>query len=96
MLVHNVDDRRRSWCGSWETKPLDYDKLGPEHVGQPVIYRDHGRAEAGVISSWRDGTVFARYSLGDTAAGARAADLVLGVRPLDGPGSQTESRPGSV
>ena len=52
-----------------------------------MIYRDHGRAEVGVITSWRDGTVFARYSLGDTAAGAKAGDLVLGVRPLDGPGS---------
>lgn len=88
MTVHNVDDRRRSWIGSWETKPLDYDKLGPEHVGKTVIYQDHGRAEAGVISSWRNGIVFARYSRGDTAAGAKASDLVFGVRPLDGPGSQ--------
>jgi hypothetical protein len=84
MIVHNVNDRRRGWVGSWETKPLEYDKL---HVGELVIYRDHGRAEVGVITSWRDGTVFARYSLGDTAAGAKAGDLVLGVRPLDGPGS---------
>lgn len=87
MIVHNVHDRRRRWVGSWETKPLEYDALGAEHVGQWVIYRDHCRAEAGVISSWRDGIVFARYSLGDTAAGAKAADLVLGVRPLDKPGS---------
>lgn len=87
MIVHNVDDRRRSWTGSWETKPLNYGELGPEHVGQTVIYRDHGRAEAGTISSWRDGTVFARYSRGDTAAGAKAADLVFGVRPLNGPGA---------
>lgn len=88
MIIHNVKDRRRSWIGSWETKPLDYDKLGPEHTWQPVIYRDHGRAEVGILSSWRNGIVFARYSLGDTAAGANAADLVFGVRPLDGPGSE--------
>jgi hypothetical protein len=85
MIVHNVDDRRRSWVGSWEAEPLDYDKLGPEHVGRTVIYRDYGRAEAGTISSWRNGTVFARYSRGDTAAGANAADLVFGVKALDGP-----------
>lgn len=85
MVVHNVDDGRHSWVGSWVTKPLDYGKLGPEHVGQTVIYQDHGRAQAGTVSSWRDGIVFARYSRGDTAAGANAADLVLGIRPLDGP-----------
>jgi hypothetical protein len=86
-IVHNVDDRRRGWVGCWETTPLDYDQLGPEHIGRTVIYRDHGRAEAGTLSSWRNGTVFARYSKGDTAAGANASDLVFGVRPLDGPGS---------
>jgi len=50
-----------------------------------VIYRDYGRTEAGTVTSWRDGIVFARYSRGDTAAGANAADLVLGIRPLDTP-----------
>lgn len=85
QLAHNVDDRRRSWVGSWEVEPLDYSRLGPEHVGRTVIYRDHGRAEAGTITSWRNGVVFARYSRGDTSAGANASMLVLGVRPLDGP-----------
>jgi hypothetical protein len=28
--------------------------------------------------------VFARYSAGDTAAGANASDLVFGVRPIEG------------
>lgn len=85
MIIHNVHDRRFSWIGSWEAEQLDYAALGPEHVGKTVIYRDYGRAEAGTISSWRGGIVFARYSAGSTAAGAKAADLVLAVRPLDGP-----------
>ena len=85
MIVHNVHDRRRSYIGAWVAKPLDYAALGPEHVGRTVIYRDHGRAEAGTLTSWRDGIVFARYSQGNTAAGANAADLVFGVRALDTP-----------
>lgn len=85
MIVHNVRDGRRGFIGAWVVEPLVFDALGPEHVGQTVIYRDHSRAEAGTITSWRNGIVFARYSRGDTAAGASAADLVLGVRPLDTP-----------
>lgn len=83
MLVHNVRDGRRSYTGSWVVEPLVYDKLVPADVGRTVIYRDHGRAEAGTLSSWRNGIIFARYSRGDTAAGAQAADLVFGVRALD-------------
>lgn len=83
--VHNVDDRRRSWVGSWETEPLDPRKLTKADVGRTVIYQDHGRAEAGTLSSWRETTIFARYSRGDTAAGASASDLVFGIRALDGP-----------
>lgn len=85
MIVHNVDDRRRGYVGSWEAEPLDFENLPPDILGRTVIYQDHGRAEAGTVTSYRDGLVFARYSRGDTAAGAKAADLVLGVRPLDGP-----------
>lgn len=80
MLLHNVRDDRVGAVGSWLTEPLDYAALGPGHVGRTVIYRDHGRAEAGTITSWRNGVVFARYSRGDTAAGAKAGDLVLGIR----------------
>lgn len=78
-VIHNVRDGRHGVIGSWLAEPLDYDQLGPEHVGRTVIYRDHGRAEAGTITSWRDGIVFARYSRGDTAAGAKASDLWLGI-----------------
>ncbi len=81
-IVHNVDDRRHGFIGSWEVEPLVYDQLGPEHVGRTVIYRDHGRAEAGTITSWRGGIVFAKYSRGDTAAGAAAKDLVLAIRSV--------------
>lgn len=84
-IVHNVRDGRRGYISSWTTEPLAYDQLGPEHVGRTVIYQDHSRAEAGTITSWRDGLVFARYSRGDTAAGANAADLVFGVKALDTP-----------
>lgn len=77
--VHNVRDGRAmpAVLRSFDVAPLEYDNLGPEHVGATVVYRDVGRAEAGSITSWRDGTVFARYSSGDTAAGARAGDLWL-------------------
>jgi hypothetical protein len=84
-MTDNVRDGRRGFIGSWTTEPLVYDELGPEHVGRTVIYRDYGRAEAGTITSWRNGVVFARYSRGDTAAGANAIDLVLGIRALDTP-----------
>jgi len=84
MIVDNVTDRRRNRIGSWLCEPLVYDRLGPEHVGRTVIYRDRsGRAEAGTITSWRNGLVFARYSTGETSAGADAYYLVLGVRALD-------------
>lgn len=78
MIVPNVRDGRHGCLfGTWEAEPLVYDRLGPEHIGRTVIYRDHGRAEAGTLTSWRNGIVFARYSSGDTAAGANAADLLL-------------------
>lgn len=82
-IVHNVDDRRHDWIGSWVVEPLDYDKLTTDDIGRTVIYRDHGRAEAGTLTSWRNGVVFARYSKGDTAAGANATDLCLAVRRVD-------------
>lgn len=86
--VYNVSDRRRSWIGGWETAPLDYNKLGPTDIGRTVIYRDHGRAEAGTLSSFRNGIVFARYSKGDTAAGADPRNLCFGLTPLNGPANE--------
>jgi len=83
MIVHNVRDGRVGCIGSWEAEPLVYDKLGPEYVGRTVIYRDFGRAEAGTITSWRNGIVFARYSRGDTAAGAAPENLLLAIRPKE-------------
>lgn len=79
MMIHNVKDGRVGMIGSWEVRPLVYNELSPDHVGKTVIYRDHGRAEAGTITSWRAGVVFARYSRGDTAAGAMAEDLFLAI-----------------
>lgn len=73
--VHNVRDGRNGCIGSWKVEPLVYDALGPDHIGRTVIYRDHNRAEAGTITSWRDGIVFARYSRGDTAAGESGLSL---------------------
>lgn len=83
MQIHNVRDGRHGVVGSWEVEPLVYDALGPEHVGRTVIYQDHGRAEAGTITSWRNGVVFARYSRGDTAAGSDAANLSLAITSFD-------------
>ncbi len=82
--VHNVSDRRFDWIGAWKVEPLVFEKLNASDVGRTVIYRDHHRAEAGTLSSFRDGRVWARYSKGDTAAGANAANLCFGVYPLDG------------
>lgn len=81
-VIHNVVDRRKHWIGSWEIEPLDVTKLTEADVGRTVIYRDHGRAEAGVLTSWREGIVFARYSTGDTAAGANPSDLVFATRKV--------------
>lgn len=83
MIVNNVRDGRHGWIGSWEVEPLVYEALGPEHIGRTVIYRDYGRAEAGTITSWRDGLVFARYSRGDTAAGATPANLSLAIQEIE-------------
>lgn len=79
LIVNNVRDGRQGKIGSWEVEPLVYDALGPEHVGRTVIYQDVGRAEAGTLTSWRDGVVFARYSRGDTAAAADPANLSFAV-----------------
>jgi hypothetical protein len=81
--IHNVDDRRFGWIGSWDTEPLDIDKLTEADIGRTVIYRDHHRAEAGTLTSWRGEIVFARYSRGDTSAGAHSANLVFGVGRAD-------------
>lgn len=84
--IHNVTDRRNgSIIGSWEVAPFEFDSLGPQDIGRTVIYRDHGRAEAGTLTTWRSGqgcVVFARYSSGDTAAGATPDRLVWGVRTI--------------
>lgn len=76
-IVHNVRDGRHEFIGSWEIEPLDINKLTASDVGRTVIYRDHGRAEAGTLTSWRDGIVFARYSRGDTSAGANPENLAF-------------------
>ena len=81
-IVHNVRDGRHGLIGSWKVEPLDINKLTASDVGRTVIYRDYGRAEAGTLTSWRDGIVFARYSRGDTSAGARPTDLVFGLESI--------------
>lgn len=83
MIIHNVDDRRHGWVGAWNVEPLHFAMLTDADVGRTVIYRDHGRAEAGTLTSWRNGIVFARYSRGDTAAGANWRDLVFGISRAD-------------
>lgn len=89
-VLHNVrDGRRGGWTGSWEIEPLDVSKLTSADIGRTVIYQDFARAEAGTLSSWRNEIVFARYSRGDTAAGASPGALVFGVRHLDGPDFET-------
>lgn len=81
-VIHNVRDGRHGNLGSWKTEPLVYDALRDEDVGRTVIYQDHGRAEAGTLTSWRSGLVFARYSRGDTAAASSPADLCFGIEQV--------------
>jgi len=83
LKLHNVRDGRAGCVRSYEAEPLAYDALTPDHVGRTVVYRDHGGDEAGTITSWRGGIVFAQYSRGDTAAGAKASDLFLVIDTLD-------------
>jgi hypothetical protein len=79
-VLHNVEDRRSGFIGSWLIAPLDYEKLSPFDIGRTVIYRDgHKRIEAGTLASWRDGMVFVRFTRGDTAAATLPADLVFGI-----------------
>lgn len=90
MQIDNVRDGRYGRINSWQVEPLVYDHLSDQHIGRTVIYRDHGRAEAGTLTSWRDGVVFARYSRGDTAAGADPQNLMLACTWQGGP---TEAHP---
>lgn len=82
-IVHNVRDGRRGYIGAWVVAPLNFESLTPADYGRTVIYRDFGRAEAGTLTAWRDGVCFAKYSRGDTSAGAKAEDLVFGIKALD-------------
>lgn len=81
-VVHNVADRRYDCIKSFEVEPLIYGLLTKDDIGRTVIYQDHGRAEAGTLSSWRNGVVFARFHKGDTAAGCDPLDLLFAVRRL--------------
>lgn len=83
--LHNVVDRRYHWIGRWLVEKLDYATLAPADIGRTVIYcAADGRREAGTLSSYRDGLVFARFSKGDTAAACNPTDLVFAQKPLDG------------
>ena len=54
MIIHNVNDRRHDWIGSWEVEALSsYALINRLTAGATVIYRDSaGKAEAGTVSSW--------------------------------------------
>lgn len=83
MMIHNVWDGRVGCIRSYEAEPLMLETLTPDHIGRTVIYRDHGRAEAGTLTSWKNGIVFARYSRGDIAAGADPGSLMLAIEAVD-------------
>lgn len=91
-VVHNVHDRRHGWVGAWETEPLVYRELTDADLGRTVIYREgewtqrrpFPVTEAGTLSSWRLGMVWARFHRGDTATACKHETLCFGVRPLDG------------
>lgn len=82
--LHSVHDRRHGWVGAWEVEPLAYDQLKETDVGRTVIYHGRENYEAGKLTSWRDGVVYAQFDTGCTSAGCRACDVSFGVGPLDG------------
>lgn len=85
MIIHNVTDRRYNWVGAWEAEPLCVEALTQADVGRTVIYRGEGMAaEAGTLTSWRDGMVWARFHRGVTAAACDPARLWLATKPMDG------------
>lgn len=91
VLVADVRDGPRQFISPWIAEPLNYDALTACDVGRRVIYRGHKFAEVGTLTSWRNGVVYARYSLGDTAAGAKAEDVMFGLRSLDTPAEILEA-----
>lgn len=89
IIVNNVTDKIRKYICPWivESEHLDYDALTEFDCYRPVIYVDSsGKAEAGVISSWRDGIVFVQYhNPNATAAATKPEDLYFGLKRLDTP-----------
>jgi hypothetical protein len=85
-FLTNVTDRRHSWIGEWDVEPLVYEQLTDADIGRTVIYRGYGPwgNEAGTLSSFRDGLVWARFSRGDTAAACQPDAVCFGVQPRDG------------
>lgn len=79
-IVHSVRDGRYGDIGSWEVEPLAYDQLTLADIGRTVIYRNYGRSEAGTLSSYRDGRIWAQFSRGDIAACCDPESLSFGVR----------------
>ncbi len=78
-VIHNVISRLTDpgWIGAYKVEKLGHRELTPEHIGRYIVYQDHSRRELGIITSYNPGLVFARYSMGGTAAGARYEDLWL-------------------
>ncbi len=55
---------------------IDIARLRPPDVGRGVIYTPSaGKPERGVLSSWNDKYIFARFTSGSTAAACDPADL---------------------
>jgi hypothetical protein len=82
VIIHNVKDRRSLRVGSWRIEPLNVSTLTINDVGRTVIYKGLNGAEAGTLTSWKGDVIFARYSIGLTAAGAKASDIVFGVEEV--------------
>lgn len=81
-IVHNVTSKHNGWIGPWRTEPLVYENLTEADIDRDVIFRDYGRAEHGILKSFRNGTVWARFHHGDTAAGCNPGDLVFAVEEM--------------
>ncbi len=81
MIIHNVEDRRGGWIGSFEVEAFSPDKIG-ETIS--IIYKPKvGKAEKGLFSSYRNGIVFALFSHGDAASGCKETDCYRVMDRLD-------------
>ena len=93
MLRHNVDNGVKHRIATFVTTGVV--GLDPRNlvVGNYVIYHRHdGGMEAGVVSSWKDGLAFVRFTSGETAAACDPKQLEQVIAPATPNGTYKRKR----